>query len=181
MKRIFCCALALLLTSCATQVTSIKSDQDKQLTENYGYLLLGVQTNSDLKELFINGPKNIKLTSQDIKRGTNYLLVDLEAGDYSLEKIKLDNYWRLDIDDTENWTFKISPDTISYVGHMEIKRASYWYGTSNLELVNRSSEAVEFLKKKFPNIYNKRTLNYGGPGEDSFFEFFQSLQGSPDE
>lgn len=181
MKLILCCALALLSFSCTTTVTSLKTDQDKQLSAKHGYLLLGIETDSNLKELYINGPQNIKLTSSDIKRGTNYLLVDIEAGNYTLEKIKLDNYWRLDIDDSENWKIEISPGSVNYVGHMEINRLSNWYGSINLELVNRSSEAIEFLESNYPNIYRKRSLNYGGPGDDDFFKLFQTLKVTTDE
>ena len=180
-KPFLFCALALLLSSCSTTVTSLKIDQVKQLPAEYGFLLLGIETNSNLKELYISGPQNIKFSSADIKKGTNYLLVDLEAGIYTLEKIKLDNYWRLEIEDSENWVIEISPGNISYVGHMEIKRLSGWYANNHLELVNRSSEAIEFLEKNYPNIYSNRRLSYGGPGEDTFFEFFQSLEGATNE
>ena len=170
--RILLILIALvLLASCATEVTSIKQDQHRILDSGKGYLLLGVETNRDLKTISISGPQNIKLSSANTKRGTNYLLVDLEAGIYTIDKVRLDNYWRFDLDDEEYWTFEVLPNQISYVGHLEIVQRGYWQRYTHAELVNRSSESLEFLEKKFPNVLSNRAIAYGGPGEDNFFEF----------
>lgn len=166
--------LALLLTSCATTVTTIKKDQDRVLNNNSGYLLLGIETNRNLKTIRISGPQTIELSSADIKKGNNYLFIDLEAGQYTIDKIRLDKYWFVELDDEEYWDFEVKPNQISYVGHMEIVRHWFWGGATNAELVNRSSEALEFLEDKYPNILTTRSVTYGGPGEDAFFEFLKS-------
>ncbi len=161
----------LWLASCATQVTSIKLDNNRVLESGRGFVLLGIQTNRNLKSILIDGPQNIELSSADIKQGTNYLLVDLEAGIYTVHKVRLDNYWRVDLDDEEYWTFEVMSDQISYVGHLEIVRRGYWSLITNTELVNRSSEALQFLEEKYPKLLASRNLTYGGPGNDNFFQY----------
>ncbi|MFT5164413.1 MAG: hypothetical protein ACI9FJ_003014 [Alteromonadaceae bacterium] len=161
----------LLLSGCSTTVTSLKQDKDKVLLQNQGFVLLGIQTNRSLKQVEISGPQNIDLGAKDIKDGTNYLLVDLEAGVYTIERVLLDSYWRTSFDDEEPWTFEVVPGKISYVGHLEIVQRGNWRRRSSTELVNRSSEALEFLADNYPNILANRTVSYGGPGQDRFFNY----------
>ena len=163
--------LLSLLTACATKVTSIKRDFDRSLGKDKGYLLLGIETNRDLKSIMVAGPEDIMLTSADMKKGTNYILIDLKAGNYTFDKVMLDNYWRIWLDDEDYWTFEVMPNQISYVGHLEIARRGFWGGTTYAELVNRSSEALEFLEENYPTILANRSIAYGGPGDDSFFQF----------
>lgn len=162
---------ALLLNGCASTVTSIKQDKDITLSPDKGYLLLGIQTNLDLKSIRISGPQDIELSSKDIKEGSNYFLLDLDAGQYTLDQLKLDSYWRRKLTDEEHWKFDVAPGEISYVGHLEVITWGYWYPITKTELVNRSSEALEFLEKNFPTILTNRAINYGGPGQDGFFQF----------
>jgi len=164
----------LLLNACASTVTSITKDQNKELKENTGYLLLGIQTNLDLKSIRINGPQNIELSSSDIKEGSNYFLIDLSAGQYTLDQLKLSRYWRRELTDEENWHFNVIPGKISYVGHLEVNTWGYWYPITKVELVNRSSESLEFLEDNFSNILRERPIVYGGSGKDDFFDFIES-------
>ncbi|WP_199608843.1 hypothetical protein [Flocculibacter collagenilyticus] len=166
--------LVFALSACATKVTSLNSDADKALTEDMGFLLIGVQTNQDLKSILISGPQNIELSSQDIKKGTNYILIDLEVGQYTIDKLQLDNYWRLFLDDEEHWQFSVKSGQINYVGHLEVVKHGFWNPITAVELVNRSSESLEFLESSFPTILANRELIYGGPGQDRFFNFLKS-------
>jgi len=163
--------IIVLLQGCASKVTSIKQDQDKELTNDKGYLLLGIQTNLNLKSIRIDGPQNIELSSKDIKEGSSYFLLDLAVGQYTLDQLKLNRYWRRELADEEHWQFDVMPGKINYVGHLEVTTWGNWYPTTKAELVNRSSEALEFLEEKFPNILTNRSISYGGPGQDSFFEY----------
>ena len=166
--------IPLMLISCATQVTSIKQDQDRELGSDSGYVLLGIQTNRNLKGIFIKGPQNIKLSSADIKQGTNYLLVDPKTGVHTIKRVILDDHWFVDLDNEDYWTFDVKPNQISYVGHLEIVRRGFWGGYTRVELINRSSEALEFLEDKFPRVLRSHTLTYGGPGNDFFFQYLAS-------
>jgi len=169
---------SFILSGCATKVTSLKSDKDKISTNGTGYLLIGVETNRDLKSIRISGPDNILLSSLDLRQGSNFILVDLSAGEYVIEKVELNNYWHVKMEDEEYWNIKILPGKINYVGHLYIASHGFWQVSYHTELVNKSSYALEFLEEKFPNILTKREMHYGGPGTDTFFKFAgQSLNG----
>ena len=60
-----------LLTACATQVTSIKQGQHNSLEADRGFVLLGIQTNRNLKTIEISGPQNIELSWKDLKKGNS--------------------------------------------------------------------------------------------------------------
>jgi hypothetical protein len=166
--------LMFFLVSCTTKVTSIKQDQISVLGEDKGYVLLGIQTNRDLKSIQIDGPQTISLSSSDIKKGTNYLLVDLKAGIYTIKRIRIGYYAGFRLDNKDYWSFEVKPNQVSYVGHLEIVQRGYFYLFAYAELVNRASEAIEFLENKFPNILSEYNLAYSGPGTDYLFEYLAS-------
>jgi hypothetical protein len=169
---------SFILSGCATKVTSLKSDKDKISTNGTGYLLIGVETNRDLKSIRISGPDNILLSSLDLRQGSNFILVDISAGEYVIEKVELNNYWHVKIADKEYWNINILPGKINYVGHINIASNGFWQVSYHTELVNKSSYALEFMEDKFPNILTKRKMHYGGPGTDTFFKFTrQNLNG----
>ncbi len=174
MRILFTFLLLILLFSCTTQVTTIKHDQDIALGDEKGYLLLGIQTNRDLKDIYISGPQNIRLTSDDIKEGTNFLLADLDAGIYTITRVYIDRNLPYNLENKDYWTFEVKPGQISYIGHLEIAQRGFLMIQVHVELVNRSSEAVEFLEEKYPNILANRSIVYGGPGNDHFFEHLAS-------
>lgn len=173
--------MLLLLSACAKNVTSLKTDQDKILDNDFGYLLIGIETNRNLKEIQISGPQDISFSALDLKQGSNFILVDLNAGTYVIEKVLLDNYWRIEMSDEEYWDVKIAPGKINYVGHIDIVTNYGWQVRSKVELINKSSYAMEFMEKRFPNILINRDMHYGGPGEDSFFSSLNYKKLSKDD
>ncbi|WP_144391747.1 hypothetical protein [Pleionea sediminis] len=161
-----------LLSACVSNVRSIKYDSDLKLETTEGYLLLAVETNVDLKSIHILGAKNIKLNRSDLLKGSNYILVDMPAGDYRIDKITMSSwlgYQYVKLDE-EYWSFTIQPGVISYAGHVNVK-SSIWSATGYFELNNKSSYALEYMEQEFPNIMANRTLVYEGPGEDGFLDF----------
>jgi len=38
-------------------------------------------------------------------------------------------------------------------------------------MVNKSSEALEFMQGSFPQLMSSITMDYTGPGEDCFLDF----------
>jgi len=170
--------LFLMLNSIATEVSSatkvkplIDSEQ-KLLGDDKGLLLIGLETSRDLKSIHLSGPTNIILTSEHIKSGSQYLLVDLKAGIYTIKKIRLDNVRYLKFKDTENWEFSIKPGVINYVGHFELVQMGFFASSgAAVELVNRSSEALQFLQLEYPSTLKRNRIKYAGPGEDDFFDF----------
>jgi hypothetical protein len=171
MRLITVLFLLFLLSACATTVTSIDQTQHKALAQGSGFLLLGIQTNRNLKSLHIDGPKDIILTAKDMKAGTQHLMIDLPVGTYTVSKIKLGNYSRVYMDDEQLWQFEVKANKISYVGHLEVVKTGYWYAYVESELVNRSAEALSFLHESYPAILSDHPVTYSGPGNDNFFEF----------
>jgi len=178
---LYCILVLSLITSCAQKITSLSIDKDKKLLVGKGYLLLGIDTNKDLYKITFSGPTSVVLTSQDLAKGNNYILSELEAGEYSIRKLFNSKYSYFSFNEEENYKFTITPKEISYVGHLEIVSIGYWYPQAFLQLTNRSSEAILFMKKTFPNILSNRSINYGGPGEDDFFSFLALLKGQKND
>jgi hypothetical protein len=170
--------MLFILTGCAKSVSSIKTDQDKILTNKTGYLLIGIETNRDLKGINISGSTDILLSYKDLRQGSNFILIDLTAGKYVIEKIQLNNYWRVEMDDEDYWDIEVLPGKINYVGHISVGTSGFWQVFSHIELVNKSSYAIEFMEEKFPKILTSREIHYGGPGDDTFFDFINKKKES---
>lgn len=169
--------VVLFLSACRSTVSTMKEDTDsiKPSNNNMGYLLMGVETNNDLKHIDIDGPSSIRLTHADLKKGTSYILIPLLAGEYQLNNIQFNYYYKSRLKDQDVWQFEIKPETISYVGHLEVSTKGFYVFYSSVELVNRSTEALDFMLSDFPSILDNRTMFYGGPGEDGYFQFLESL------
>jgi len=182
MRLCFVLILSVFLNACATQVSTLQSGEQKELEQGKGFVLLGIETNTNLKSVQISGPQKIKLSSQDIKEGVNFLLIDLKAGQYTIDHISLGSVRNIDLDDELTWDFVVEPGKISYVGHLEWDSTEYnyyyrWLVQYRVELVNRSTEALEFLEENHSKILAKNAIVYGGPGEDRFFALLENLKG----
>lgn len=178
--RYFIFLLLLIISSCATKVHTLKVDKDVNLSSGSGYILFGIDTSQNLKSLLLNGEKKIRLTHENLKKGSNYLLVDIKAGIYYIDKIRMNNNWSTWFKDKKFWNIKIKPQQVNYVGHLEIKPTGNSAYSNSIELINRSSEALEFMEENYPNILNNRTMVYGGPGEDKFFELVKNEEETHD-
>lgn len=180
MKNIFLLVMLCLfglLSACNSTVTNLQNDEEAISNEDIakGYLLIGVETNYNLKNIEIDGPQDIRLTHVDLKSGNNFILVPLLAGYYDIASIAVNEFIEYEFKKNRDWRFEIKPQTISYVGHLEIERKGYYSSEDSLFLMNRSTEALEFMEQKFPTILENRKLYYGGPGGDDFFDFVESL------
>ncbi|TQF70222.1 hypothetical protein [Pseudoalteromonas luteoviolacea] len=165
--------IAILMSGCATNVESIKDDKDVLVQEDSGYLLLGIDSTMSLKSIVLEGPQNIRITHKDLTEGSNHILLALKAGDYQLTQIEFSNYYKTNVDDREYWTFSITPGEINYAGDIELR--TKWFVRSlrfNMELINNSSIALDFLKTNFPTILSSKSIAYGGPGEDDYLHLW---------
>ena len=169
MKKALTLSLILIILSgCTSKLRSIKSDQDTHLDGGEGYLLMAINTNRTLERLFVTGSQNFSLSNNDVRAGTNYILINLPAGKYEFSRAE---FWSLYIDIPSiehDWTFEIESDSISYVGDLELE--SVGGRRTYVELVNNSSVALEFMEERFPNILKSRTIKYKGPGTDDFYQ-----------
>ena len=165
----------LFTTSCATKVSSIKQDRDLISSPEEGYLLIAVDTNVDLNSIDIDGEKDIILTEKDLISGSNYILVNLPAGDYVIETVRTSKYVRFELDD-DIWEFQVKPGVVTYVGHLEVK-TKIWGFLAFFELINKSSFALEYMEENFPEILAGRDMEYGGKGEERFFQTVRGNKG----
>lgn len=134
--------------------------------------MLGVELSHNIRSIEISGPKNIRLSSEDLDKASNYFLIEMPAGDYQFDVIRFNRVSRMELNEGY-WDFRVLPNEISYVGHLEVISIGWWYRNANIELENRSSDALTFLQNSFPNILSSKKVRYRGPGEDSFFEYVE--------
>lgn len=174
MKYFWVFTLIFLLSSCTAKLQSLKTDKDVHLDDGEGYLLMEINTEISLSRLYVSGPTRFSLSYRDLRKGSNYVLINLPAGEYEFIRAEMKDYYINISDDNLDWTFEIKPDAISYVGALQIEKI--WDKKFYLELVNKSSMAQEFLESKFQNILNSKQVVYQGPGEDDFFEDIQKLR-----
>lgn len=175
--RISIISLCYFLFSCNATVSTLKQDAEVITADDTqkGYLLLGVETNYNLKNIDIDGPQDIRLTHVDLKSGSNFILIPLTSGYYTIDRIAVSNFAKFGFEQSDNWRFEIKPQTISYVGHLEFKNKGYYSSESTVVLMNRSTEALIYMEQAFPSILNNREIYYGGPGNDDLFEFLRTL------
>ncbi len=160
------CVLLLSTTAlfaCSQQVTTVKTAHSAELAANNGYLLLSVDSSVDLEQLNISGQKSFFLGAADLSKGNHYLLVDLPAGDYQIDSVKLSQWWRLQLK-AGYWNFSVHPGQISYIGELQLKGQAP-------ELENRASMALQYLEKEHAKLLRSYQVRYSGPGDDHYFEF----------
>ena len=172
MRGIIFLSFIVILSACTTSKSAIKADKNAPLTIAEGYLLLGVDTKYDLHAVEINGGymKRIVLTSEDIQSGSNYILIILPMGEYSIDKIRVAElyYYKLK---PGYWNFKIEPGRVNYIGNLKVNQKAFLAKQAYFELMNEASVALEYMQEAFPLILRTRQIRYAGPGTDAFFEY----------
>lgn len=168
-------ASVILLVSCATKVNSLQEDVDINLDPDEGYLMFTVDTSSNLHKIRISGEKNVVITSKDLKRGKNTILLPMPAGEYHFDRIHFRTFFSERFLELvpEHWRFTTSAGKISYVGHLKLENPLFG-NEASFFLVNKASEAIEYLEQNFSAILNKREVDYQGPGEDGFMAFVKN-------
>lgn len=174
MKYFWVLFVIFLLSACTAKLSSIRTDVDNHLGSEEGYLLMAINTNLGLSKLHVSGTQSFSLSYKDLRRGSNYVLLNLPAGDYEFMRVNYNQLYYFDINNTNDWSFKIQPGVISYVGDLEID--SVWQKYSYVELVNNSSLAMDFMESRFANILKSRKIIYQGPGEDDFFDYISQVE-----
>ncbi|WP_333608980.1 hypothetical protein [Arsukibacterium sp.] len=175
-NNLYASLLILLLAGCAKSVTGIKQDIVQPIADNHGYLLISVDTNYNLQSINLEGQRRLSLTTKDLQRGTNYILLNVPAGNYRLSKVTFNNMLHFRLTDSY-WDFSVGAGRISYVGNFNIKANTYsvWRHGANLVLENRSSDALQFLERSFPTLLQAYSVRYHGPGEDDFFQHIEHI------
>lgn len=174
LKRIWLALSLVLITACSQSVNSIKTEQQQALAPNEGYLLLSVNTNTSLKSMSATGPKRLFFTQDDLKNGTNYILVAVPAGNYQFVDINFEgNYYARLTDDV--WNVSVEAGKINYVGHLKVHTLYIDNSASRIFLSNNGSEAFNYMQQTFPGLVKGHAMRYAGQGDDFFFSFIQPL------
>lgn len=162
----------VFLVACATKVNSIKRDVAVNLEQGEGYLMFTVDTAINLEKIKISGQKDIVVTSKDLRTGSNTILLRMPSGNYYFDRVYFRRvfYEHWVEFEPELWRFSTKPGEISYVGHLKIDNP-FLRKEASFSLVNRSSEALEYLQQNFANILKVRSVDYQGLGEDNFLNF----------
>ncbi|GAA6151939.1 hypothetical protein [Pseudoteredinibacter isoporae] len=163
---VFLALSVLILSSCASRVSTVQSDTAKPIKNSEGYLLLGLSSNMYLEYIVIDGESKIMFTKDDVRYNSNYLFTALPAGDYRIKSVKTGKYTGYSLLG-DIWSFSVAPGTISYVGDFQAKRSQWG---DDILIVNRSSYAYEFMKDHFPSLLKKHSIDYTGKREDRFFD-----------
>ena len=170
-------AVAFLLCSCNKTVQSIKQDEIRTNTvQGNAYLLLGVETSQDLKSIEFSGADSFSLSHKDITAGSSYILVPIMAGNYNIDKIRLNSYARMELKE-EYWQFEAKPNAINYAGNLELlQRGFYFAPRTELVLKNKASDALKYIHESFPQLNERMPIVYSGPGEDDFFNIVRGIK-----
>ncbi|MBM7072238.1 hypothetical protein JQC92_09385 [Shewanella sp. 202IG2-18] len=165
------------LIGCSQSLKGIKKDESVELQPEVGYLLIGLDTTLDLHTINITGTNRFKFTKEDLRAGTNFILIDIPAGNYKISEIKFNRYSRLELVEGY-WDFQVAPKKINYIGTLQVEGSSWfgWLNHVNVLLNNESTQAFKFIHENFPNLLNAYRITFGGPGEDHFFEYLQSTE-----
>lgn len=181
-RFLFVLFVSFLTVSCAQTVETVADDRlITTAAENLdqGYVLIGIDSNETLQSIYLTGPRSIRLSEEDLEYGSNYLLFAVPAGTYTFDEIRLNRFYEFELEDSDNiWSIDVYPNRISYVGDLHIK-VNYGYLSAGLalELINRSSYALQFLERRFPLLLQSYELAYGGVGDDAFLEFVTAREG----
>jgi len=165
---IFLIITPFFISSCAYQpLRAISVDKNVLLAAEDGYLFLALATDIGISSVEIDGPKRIEIINFNKFEKRNYFLGVVPKGQYKISKINLwgNRFYLLDNEDLP-FSFTVKPETINYVGEVRLKRLD---SDASIELINRSSLALEYLDEKFPELLLNRSIKYEGPGNDSFF------------
>ena len=175
--RILLLCFSIFLTGCASKVNIISSDLQVNLPSKMGYVLLPIYSNTSIFELRVSGSKYFKFDISDLRYKKNYLLIQLPEGKYSYSEIRLKKYTVINDFKSSLWDFTVKRGVINYVGDFNLTNHSKTYNTYNLtyEIHNNSSVALEYLEKEYPQITQSHQVVYGGPGEDDFFSYVDSI------
>ncbi|MEM8499624.1 MAG: hypothetical protein AAF542_16495 [Pseudomonadota bacterium] len=166
MRNILIVSLALTLhfLQPLANASNLEADQ--------GWLLLIIHADMELHEIEISGAESISIKRKDIPPGHSIHLRKVEAGEYTIRDVDITTFYRFTLTPDE-WKFRVFPGAITYVGHFDVQSLSN--DRARLELVNRSSVALEYMQREHLELLEQIPFKYGGPGEDMFLQELERL------
>ena len=140
------------------------------------YILFAIDSDDYIEELTISGEETLHVTKVNTDDLITYYLLEADEGSYYFSRIKT-GLGKVKLDSDYSWEFEVVKNKVNYAGHMEINReyiGALNGGYSHVALANKSSFAIEYLKKQHPLLFDKKSLVYQGPGKDDFIAFYLS-------
>lgn len=171
-KFIITCLSLLFLSS-----TVYALEKDKT------YILFAIDSDDYIEELNISGEASFTVEKLNTDTLIKFYLLEASAGDYYFSSLKT-GIGKARLNDDFSWDFDVVKSKVNYVGHMEVNLeyiGTLHAGYSRVELANKSSFAIEYLKSNHSELFDKKNLVYQGPGKDDFIDFYLANYFKSDE
>ncbi len=145
-----------------------------------GYLFMSLNTNTDISRITIDGVGfGKKIRFNDIKRGSNYALLKVKAGEYYWEHINIFvgvGAIRKHLTKDE-YSFSVKPGVVNYPGSWNF--GAKWVGNfrarMNLENFNNLSYEIEHFNNQFASLIDPHPFEYQGQINDPYANFLTKV------
>lgn len=171
-------SLILFLSSCTHKMSYVNHDEVSHVPEGNGLVVIGLTTNSPYYKLNISGKTSTDIEYDLLKKADPFIVVSLPFGDYEFERVWLNKYQYVELNDSDNkqnWKFSVRENEITYVGNLAVSRklGNRFY----IRIINRSSEAFEFLDKGYSDVLKSKKIRFSGSEKDNFMAYLSALKG----
>ena len=167
--------LSGILGCAAPLVVPIDAGGPIELTPNQALLIIHVDTDIALENLFLN----YSSVAKSLGKGRHVWMTRVTEGHYRWRKIEIgknprdrSNYL---LDPDEEFSFEVRAGKINYPGELMIRSGalSRW-GKGDLIVRNRnhSAMAVRELRDSYDSIVRSFPLHYAGFSDDGFLEYY---------
>ncbi len=131
------------------------------------YILLGISSIEPVKSITLGAERKTTLTQDYMRQRYNHILLKVSPGFLRVSQIELESLATYSLG-RDLWSFDAIEGAINYIGTLEVQfgHAGFVHGP---QISNMSSFAQEFMESKYPDVLEKKSLVYAGPGEDDFF------------
>jgi hypothetical protein len=163
-----------LLSACSFKMVHVNEGAQPKLEPEHGLIVIGIKTNTPFKSIQIAGDSSSKIGLELLKQADPYFVATMPAGEYEFSRIWLNDFFYVRLNDEQNWSFKVKPNEITYIGDFMMRKLGNGFYLSNT--LNNSTSALEFLEDKHSELLEKYQLSYAGSDKDLFFEYLEKLK-----
>lgn len=151
-----------------------------KLSADEGLVLIAVDTDFELEQVALNKDGKVfgEGTMSQLKPGRTFRLYVAPVGDYTWKRITLltdyYNKWSLPLKDSDEFRFHVESGRITYPGDLLVRSAGRM--RSNVEIVNRSLAAIDWLQAQHAQLQTQVPMQYVGHYPDPFPAFYRQVQ-----
>ncbi len=175
-------ALSEILGCAVGGIPPIDVNAPIELAPNEALLIVHIDTNLALKNLFLNN----RSVAQSLGKGRHVWIVRVRAGSYRWQRVELGSGRRLNqrikLESDEELRFKVEAGKINYPGELVIRggsQSSWGAGTLVVRNRNHSAMAVRELRGQYDAILRSLPLHYAGLSGDGFLEYYTRTRERP--